>query len=162
MLIAFGHTSQAETPLKVYTDNMTRQTFLPLLLVVAILPACITGACAKRKPEGSSQFDRNQIMLINLDKGQASTSAYLKDSLDATKQTIKELDKGLHQLEQVDKSYAKSRGRPDDSYLSAPAEEIKAAQKSAQDLEAQLKAASEDLKDTIQQTLAREDAGRNK
>ena len=121
---------------------MTRRILSTLLLSAAILsvPAIPGQARHKAKTETSPQFDRNQIMLINLDRGQSSTSAYLKDSLDATRGTMKELDKGLHQLEQVDKSYAKSRGRPDDNYLAGPEDEIKAARKSAEQLEAQLKA----------------------
>src|SRR5271154_1761715 len=81
------------------------------------------------KPPPAPKFDRAQFMLMNLNRGPASTGGYLSESHQVTVRMKEDLAKALNQLQQVDMTYAKSRGRPDDRFLEGPAARIKQAQK---------------------------------
>ncbi|MBI4533484.1 MAG: hypothetical protein HY711_06005 [Candidatus Melainabacteria bacterium] len=132
--------------------------FIPIVLAIATLvvfPAAIGARKAQRLP-AQPDFDREQFMLMNLNRGQDSTGFYLSGSHAKTKVMVKDLDKALRQLEQVDRTYAKSRGKPDDRFLDSTYQRIKQAKQTAEQLEVQLKDAYDDLKVSIQQTLVLE------
>lgn len=93
-------------------------------------------------------------MMMNLTRGPGSTGFYVVQSLRHAKDMVRDLDKALRQLEQVEKAYAKSRGRPDDRQLAGAAERIRQAQTTAGQLETQLREAYQDLKSSVSQTLA--------
>jgi septal ring factor EnvC (AmiA/AmiB activator) len=130
------------------------------LLVVLLVATWMFGACpgalTKKTQWGSpepAKFDRAQIMIINLNHGQSSCGFYLADSLATIKLTNKNLEKALKQLEQVDRAYAKSRHRPDDSFLAPAHEQIKKAKETCERLETELRQSLDELKSSIQQTL---------
>ena len=107
-------------------------------------------------PVAPLSFTREQFMLMNLNRGQDSTGFYLLNCLAKTKVMVRDLDKALRQLEQVERSYAKSRGKPDDRFLDSAAYRIKLAKQTAEQLVVQLKDASDDLRTSVQQTLVLE------
>ena len=113
---------------------------------------------AKRKPrvEVRQEFDRAQFMIMNLNRGKDSTGFYLQESLRTSRLMVRDLEKAQRQLEQADKSFAKSRGRPDDKYLSTAGARIAAAKAAAHELEKQLDGASDELKSSIHQVLLME------
>ncbi len=95
-------------------------------------------------------------MLMNLNRGPNSTGGYLSASHQAALKMKDDLSKAVNQLEQVEATYAKSRGRPDDHFLEGPAARIEQARKTAEQLLNELREAEADLKSTIQQTLITE------
>ena len=99
------------------------------------------------------QFTRQEYMVLNLDRGADSTGTHVRESLKEIKVMVKELDKGLRQLRQADIEFAKSKGRPDDRFLSPAAERLQQALKSAQQLELDLTSSRDELKDSIHQAL---------
>ncbi|HEY9869206.1 MAG TPA: hypothetical protein V6D08_08570 [Candidatus Obscuribacterales bacterium] len=122
-----------------------------LMLSLLLIPG---QARKPAKPPPAPKFDREQIMMMNLTRGPGSTGFYVVQSLRHTKEMVRNLDKALRQLEQVEKSYAKSRGRPDDRPLASSAERIRQAHATAGQLETQLREAFQDLKSSVSQTLA--------
>lgn len=103
--------------------------------------------------EHSRPFTREDYMVLNLNRGNDSAGNAISESLRAARQAVKDLDKALRQIEQVDKVFAKSKGKPDDRYLAGATETLKKTLKTAQDLAAELENSREELKDSIHQAL---------
>ncbi|MBX9724488.1 MAG: hypothetical protein K2X81_23965 [Candidatus Obscuribacterales bacterium] len=104
-------------------------------------------------PPSGRQFTREEYMVLNLNRGADSTGAHISESLKQVKFIVKDLDKGLRQLQQIDKEYAKSKGRPDDKFLGNATDRLQQALRSAQQLSADLEASRDELKDNIHQAL---------
>ena len=65
----------------------------------------------------------------------------------------RDLDKALDQVVEVDKTYAKSRHKPDNRYLENACLKITVARQTAEQLKFQLGDAYSELKDSIEQTM---------
>lgn len=107
-------------------------------------------------------FDREQTMLMNLQKAPNSSGFFLMMSLSTTKKMIRDIDKSLSQLETVDKAFAKSRGRPDSRYLEPTQLKIVQARSTAEQLENELRSAYLELKKGVQDTIAFDQGKRKK
>lgn len=131
---------------------------LAALMVAAPLALILSPGEARKVPQppAAASFDREQFMMINLTRGPNSTGFYLLKSLRHSKEMVKDLDKALRQLQQVERAYTMSRGRPDDRPLASAAEHVQEAHQSAAQLELKLRDAYQDLKTSVQQTLALE------
>jgi hypothetical protein len=130
---------------------------LSLAMVVPVLIPCSPGQADQLRPAIENRnFDRQQLMMMNLTRGHDSTGFYLITSLNKTKDMIRDLEKSINQLDQVEKAYTRSRGRPDDHPLQSSSDRIKQAQQRAGQLELELREAFHDLKSSVTQTLASE------
>jgi hypothetical protein len=140
------------------TEQIMTQRYLLsaafLMLLVSTPPAEAFGKQKPPKPvEPARQFDRAQFMLMNLNRGPGSTGGYIEESRKRTYQTVLELQKALRQLQQIEQTYVKSRGRPDDHVLPMTSEHLKQAEKTADQLLNQLRDAEKELKSEIQQAM---------
>lgn len=120
-------------------------------LLVLLAPA----SDCKRRPEPAEriEFSRTQFMVMNLNRGKDSTGYYLQESAHQSRLMTMQLEKASRQLEQVDRAYAKSKGRPDDRFLKGAAARIEAARVTAERLAEQLQQAQAELKSSIQEVL---------
>lgn len=123
------------------------------MLVLVALTLCVPASQSRRKPQTKSEFDRTQYMVMNLNRGKDSTGYYLQESHRSSVVVLQQLEKAQRQLEQVDRAYAKSRGRPDDKYLNDATERIRAAKATAEQLTKELSECQEGLKNSIHQVL---------
>ncbi|MBY0550187.1 MAG: hypothetical protein K2W95_23120 [Candidatus Obscuribacterales bacterium] len=122
--------------------------------VMIALAACVaTQTLAIAQP--GRQFTREDYMVMNLNRGTASAGTQISEALRSARQSVKDLDRALRQMEQVDKAYAKSKGKPDDRYLTAATETLRKTLKTAQQLEVELEASRDELKSSIQEALIR-------
>lgn len=129
---------------------------IPLVLSLAFSCLLFNADAQGKRPDTpapSAKFSREEFMLMNLNRGQDSTGFHISVAAKQTKQMIKDLDKSLRQLEQADREFAKSKGRPDDHFLTAPKERLQQALKTAQQLDLELSTSKDELKDSIQQAL---------
>lgn len=128
---------------------------MKILILLSVLAAFSwsTAVQAGQKPVKAANFSREEFMIINLNRGTDSAGFHISNSLKGTRSMVRDLDKGLRQMEQVDKAYAKSKGRPDDRFLQNSSERLKKALETAQKLEIELEEAREELKSSIQQSL---------
>ena len=78
---------------------------------------------------------------------------YLLEAMRLSKEMDKDLRKALYQVREVDKSYAKSRGKPDSRFLEPAAIKIAQCQDRSDQLAKELKDSFLELKDSINQTL---------
>lgn len=133
-------------------NNMKANRLLDCLPPVLVSLAC--SVCPVSAPTlAGPQFGREEIMLMNLNKGAGSAGYYMLTALRQLKEINKELDKAERQVGEVDKAYAKSRGKPDDRYLATSQSRLAQARQTAAKLEEQVRDAYYDLKSSIQQTL---------
>jgi hypothetical protein len=136
---------------------MMTHTWRLSAICLSILISC-TGASAfgKKVPkpvQPVQRFDRAQFMVLNLNRGPGSTGGHLEECRKRSYQTTLDLSKALRQLQQVEATFVKSRGRPDDHILPMTAERLKAAQKTAEQLLAEIRDAEKELKSEIQQVM---------
>jgi len=128
---------------------MTRNLKLvaPLLLAGLIWPVCLVNASQTPK------FDREQLLVLNLNRGPNSCGYTVVTALKQTRTMCKDLDRARRQLEQIDISFARYKGKPDNRYLQPTSERLKQAEETALLLEGQLKDTYQELKSSIQQAL---------
>lgn len=123
------------------------------VLSIVCTPGVIAWGGKKEPAAPVQRFSREDFMLMNLNRGEASTGAQISGALRDTRTMVKGLERALRQLEQVDKQYAKAKGKPDDHYMFQPGERLKQALKTATQLETELEQARDELKEAINQTL---------
>ncbi len=121
------------------------------------LSICLLAPLAGHAGSGPS-VDRAEKMVLNLRVGQGSTGFYLLEAARLSRVVEADVRKGLFQLREVDKSYSKSRGRPDDRYLEVAAVKLTQCQDKAQALTEELEDSSRVLRETIKETLLQNSA----
>lgn len=121
--------------------------------IVCSIVATPSQAGDLKLPPSGRQFSREEYMVLNLNRGSDSTGTHIADALKEVRVIVRELDKSLRQLQQVDREFAKSKGKPDDRFLNGAADRLQQALKSAQQLEQDLTASRDELKDSIHQAL---------
>lgn len=109
--------------------------------------------CVLSTPISAEEFDRAQNMVVNLNRVAGSTGFYLLKDIREVKEMDHDLGKALFQVQEVDKTYAKLRGRPDEKFLEAVAIKIQKVQQSRALYEEDLKDAYTQLKSSIQDTM---------
>lgn len=119
------------------------------LLIVAVPMSTTDGARA----DAQGKFDREQTMLMNLKSQPNSTGFFIIQSSEKSKMIVRDLTRGLRQLEEVDKAYSKSRGRPDSRHLDGTKLKLINASKTAERLHDELWDTFQDLKKSISDTL---------
>jgi len=129
----------------------------------AILAASLVVLSPMSTADGSradaqGKFDREQTMLMNLKNQPNSTGFFIIQSSEKSKMIVRDLTKGLRQLEEVDKAYSKSRGRPDSRHLEGTKLKLINATRTAEKLHDELWDTFQDLKKSISETLVIEEA----
>lgn len=143
-----------------YFQRRTGILFSSLALAGCAILFTPDGGSRQAHAEGG--FDREQTMLMNLQKSPGSSGFSIMMSLSKTKEMVRDIDKALAQLEAVDKSFAKSRGKPDSRFLEPAQLKIVQARNTAQQLEEELRSAYLELKKSVQDTLAFDQGKRKK
>ncbi len=126
-----------------------------ILLLMAIITIAKVNALPEKEilPPTGKQFSREEFMVLNLNRGNDSTGAHISESLKQVRLVVKDLEKSLRQLQQVDREYAKSKGRPDDKFLGNASDRLQQALKLSQQLSTELETSKEELKDSIHSAL---------
>lgn len=127
------------------------------IAISVVLPVAIDSKQSNELPLQQPDFDREQKMLLNLKQGVGSSGYYLLHSLRETQAMVRELEKATKQVEEVDKTYAKSRRKPDNRYLQAATLKIANCKQQAETLEASIHDAFAELKKSINQALVLEE-----
>ena len=124
-----------------------------VLLAAALIVAVPMSTTDGAKADAQGKFDREQTMLMNLKSQPNSTGFFIVQSNGRCKEIVRDLTRALRQLEEVDKAYAKSRGKPDSRYLEGTKLKLINASKSAERLHDELWDTFQDLKKSISETL---------
>lgn len=131
-----------------------RKILLPCLLTAGLLLVSHeVGGRPEGKPPSPGQFDREQLMLINLNHGRGSTVFYLLEAMRKVKDLNYDVERALKQAEEVDKTFARSRGRPDDKFLELATARMANARKRGAEMEEEIHQAHKQLKEEIKQAL---------
>jgi hypothetical protein len=127
-------------------------------LAAALLLVAPMSTTDGAKADAQGRFDREQTMLMNLKSQPNSTGFFIIQSSEKSKMIVRDLTKGLRQLEEVDKAYSKSRGRPDSRHLEGTKLKLINATRSAERLHDELWDTFQDLKKSISETLVLDEA----
>ncbi len=131
-----------------------RKVVIPCVLTFGLLfVSQQVGGRPEGKPPAPGQFDREQLMLINLNHGRGSTVYYLLEAMRKVKDLNYDVERALKQAEEVDKTFARSRGRPDDKFLELATARMANARKRGAEMEDEIYQAHKQLKEEIKQAL---------
>ncbi|HEY9776776.1 MAG TPA: hypothetical protein V6C81_23635 [Planktothrix sp.] len=108
-----------------------------------------TPATAEDEPK----LDRALTLVVNLNKMEGSAGWYILQDIRSAKLIDHDLLKAHHQVEEVDHTYAKLRGRPDDKFLSAVTLKLEKAEATRAQLEEDLHDCFDQLRTSIQDVL---------
>jgi hypothetical protein len=131
------------------------RNLLLVLLLFALSSASSAPALAD-KPASSEPFsnmDRAQTLVLNLNRVAGSTGFYLLQDLRNIREMDHDLTKALRQAQEVDKTFGRLRGKPDQRKLEAVTIKIEKALNSRAMFEEDLRDAYSTLKSSIQETL---------
>lgn len=102
---------------------------------------------------GDRKFSREELMMVNLAHGKGSAGFFILEAQRQAKDSTRNLERALSQLQQVQASYGKSKGRPDDKFL--PTTELKLVQaiQHSKDLEDMTSTVFQDMKRSVKEAL---------
>jgi nitrogen regulatory protein PII-like uncharacterized protein len=125
------------------------------LILFALSSASITPAFADSpvSTDPFSNMDRAQNLVANLNKVAGSSGFYLLQDIRNIKEMDHDLTKARRQVEEVDKTFGRLRGNPDQRKLQAAVIKIEKALNTRAMLEEDLRDAYTTLKASIQETL---------
>ncbi|MBP7862135.1 hypothetical protein KA183_10660 [bacterium] len=125
-------------------------------LLIGLVPL-LAGFIAPNTPVTGApeQMSRAEKMLMNLRLGQGSATFYLLEAARQSKDVEKNLRKALFQIKEVDKAYAKSKGKPDSKYLEAITVKLNSCQEKSVDVSRSIEDSVGDLKEQINDALLR-------
>lgn len=128
------------------------------ILAAALLVVAPMSTTDGSRADAQGKFDREQTMLMNLKNQPNSTGFFIIQSSEKSKMIVRDLTKGLRQLEEVDKAYSKSRGRPDSRHLEGAKLKLINATRTAEKLHDELWDTFQELKKNISETLVLDEA----
>lgn len=136
--------------------SLTTKLSLKSKILIGLLPLLAgfiaPSAPVKGAPENVSRAEK---MLMNLRVGQGSATFYLLEAVRQSKDVEKNLRKALFQIKEVDKSYAKSKGKPDSKYLEAVTVKLNSCQEKSAEVSRTIEDSVGDLKEEINDALLR-------
>jgi hypothetical protein len=136
------------------TANLFSTATFALLTLLLMSGTMSPFAEAKKAPKQAAvSFKREETIILNLEKAPKSAKHIILTSLRSAKETEKQLDKAIRQVEQADANFAKARNQRDSRTMNTTVERLKAAMQTTQQLEEQLDAANKELRADVQQTL---------
>lgn len=101
------------------------------------------------------KFSREELLLLNLGHGQGSAGFFLLEALRQSKETTHNLQRAMSQMRQVEATYAKSKGRPDDKYLQNAELKLTQARQRSEELSENISDGFRDMKRSVKETLLR-------
>jgi len=141
--------------------TITRAALVKCIGASALISFCLgtqigrgtNGALAQDDFLNNRKFTREETMLLNMTHAKGSVSFLLYESLRNAKESTRSIEKGLFQLREIEKSYAKSKGQPDTRYLAQAELKMVQAKQRSEDLELASSDAVRTLKASIKESL---------
>lgn len=130
------------------------------LVATLVCTACIaqplwqTCGSAEELPF-DRKFSREELLLLNLGHGQGSAGFFLLEALRQSKETTHNLQRAMSQMRQVEATYAKSKGKPDDKYLQNSELKLTQARQRSEELSENISDGFREMKRSIKETLLR-------
>jgi hypothetical protein len=101
------------------------------------------------------KFTREELLLLNLGHGQGSAGFFLLEALKQSKETTHNLQRAMSQMRQVEATYAKSKGKPDDKYLQNSELKLTQARQRSEELSENISDGFREMKRSVKETLLR-------
>jgi hypothetical protein len=116
-----------------------------------LAPSCISA----EELAFDRKFSREELLLLNLGHGQGSAGFFLLEALRQSKETTHNLQRAMSQMRQVEATYAKSKGKPDDKYLQTAELKLTQARQRSEELSENISDGFRDMKRSVKETLLR-------
>ena len=107
----------------------------------------------KSQEFGDRQFTRAELLLLNLSHGKGSAGYYILEAQRQVKEATRNLERAMSQVQQVEATYGKSKGRPDDKFLPTTELKLVQARQRSEELQEMTSEAFRDMKRSIKETL---------
>ncbi len=144
----------AQITIKVSTLIKVIGTTFAFSFLLGLLTAKMPLAAAQETFLGQ-KFTREETMLLNLSHGKGSAGYFLLESERLQKDITHNLERAMSQLEQVEKAYARSKGKPDDKYLASTQLKLVNARQRSEELTEHISNTFRDMKRTVKDVLLR-------
>ncbi|HEY9758470.1 MAG TPA: hypothetical protein V6C97_25115 [Oculatellaceae cyanobacterium] len=139
-----------------------QKKMIPGALLVACATVFFTRPTALSETDTTQGFDRAQTLVINLNKKVGSSGFYLLEGLRYCETMDHDILKALRQVQEVERTYAKLRGKPDNRYFELTEVKIDKAMSSNAALRDDLRDAYSQLKAQIKDTLVMDEVSAKK
>lgn len=144
----------AQITIKVCTLIKVISTTFALSFTLGLLTAKMPLVHAQETFLGQ-KFTREETMLLNLSHGKGSAGFFLLEAERLQKDITHNLERAMSQIEQVEKAYARSKGKPDDKYLASTELKLVNARQRSEELSEHISNTFRDMKRTVKDALLR-------
>ena len=131
------------------------KSLVKVIFGLGLLTACLANQnnCLCQGEFGDRKFTRAELLMVNMAHGKGSAGYYILEAQREVKEATRNLERAMSQVQQVQATYGKSKGRPDDKFL--PSTELKLVQprQHSQELEVFTSEAFQDLKRSVKEAL---------
>lgn len=147
---------QKEVTITLPVKTCIKAVLLTSLVWAGCFAQPLTNSCqsAEELPF-DRKFTREELLLLNLGHGQGSAGFFLLEALKQSKETTHNLQRAMSQMRQVESTYAKSKGKPDDKYLQTAELKLTQARQRSEDLSENISEGFRDMKRSVKDTLLR-------
>ncbi len=138
---------------------------LPLKTVVKAAVICTllgTGIFAQSNCQSAEEslafdrkFTREELLLLNIAHGQGSAGFFLLEALGKSKEATRNIERAMSQMRQIESTYAKSKGRPDDKFLTNAELKLTQARQRSEEVTENVSDGFREMKRAVKETLIR-------
>lgn len=126
-----------------------------LVVFTSALSFCAGLALVPQPTSAEEKFSREEMLVLNLSHSKGSAGYFLLEAERLQKEVTHNLWRALSQVQQVEQTYAKSKGKPDNEYFATTKLKIIHARQSSEALTEDLSDSFFDMKKTVKDTLIR-------
>lgn len=143
------------------TITISVKSALRASLLLALIAAGIFLQNGAQKCQSAEElafdrkFTREELLLLNIAHGQGSAGFYLLEANRQSKEVTRNIERAMSQMRQVEATYAKSKGKPDDKYLSAAELKLTQARQRSQEVSDGVWDGFREMKRAVKDTLIR-------
>jgi len=143
---------------KELTIALPLKTAFKVMIVSTLLGTAIfaqTNCQSAEELEFGRKFTREEQLLLNLAHGQGSAGFFLLEALRTSKETTHNIERAMSQMRQVEATYGKSKGRPDDKFFPNAELKLTQARQSSEQVTENVSDGFREMKRAVKDTLIR-------
>lgn len=137
-----------------FNGTVKLKSLVKVLLGLGLLTACLANQnCLCQGEFGDRKFTRAELLMVNMAHGKGSAGFYILEAQREVKEATRNLERAMSQVQQVQATYGKSKGRPDDKFLPTTELKLVQARQHSQELEVLTSETFQELKRSIKDAL---------
>jgi hypothetical protein len=137
----------------VQTITIKISSLAKLVVFTSTLSFCAALALLPQPTCAEEKFNREEMLVLNLSHSKGSAGYFLLEAERLQKEVTHNLWRALSQVQQVEQSYAKSKGKPDQKYLDASQLQLVNARQRSEELTEYISTTFRQMKRSVKETL---------